>query len=628
MKPRGLLTLAMALQAVVTAAALLASYALIRTAQPHEFGPAQILALLASGGVALVLARFCARRVESRQSKQAAAQMAGEAELRAALAQSERQTQAVIETAFDAFVQTDEDGIVVSWSPQAEALSGWTRAEAIGRDVVDLVVAEPLRDAFRQRMTQRLPELSESPIGIRFEASLIHRNGDQILIEASSTALRRGGSYVVNTFVRDVTQKRAAEEQLIQAQKMEAVGQLTGGIAHEFNNMLTVITGTIEILAEAVRNDPHLSTITKLISEAADRGATLTSSLLSFARKQSLLPSEIDVNELIEEVARLLLATFDKKIEIATKLNREAWPALVDKGQLSSALLNLALNARDAMADGGKLTIMTSNVVFGLRDAAAAGVGYAGDYVEIAIADTGTGIAQSNLGRIFDPFFSTKEVGKGTGLGLSMVFGFVKQSGGSIKVSSEEGRGTTFRIYLPKAETGTGRATGDSVHRMVGGHETILCVEDDREVRKYVTVQLESLGYKVIVAAGAVEALAIAAEGTPFDLLFSDIVMPGGMNGRELAERLVAARPSLRVLLTSGYAYDSLHAQDRAGHGVPLLTKPYRKAELARMLRRCLDTAVDAVGDPIPLPYSVQPEVDRFLRKQASDENGATRSKK
>ncbi|OAF10874.1 ATP-binding protein [Bradyrhizobium neotropicale] len=628
MKLRGVLTLAMALQAVVTAAALLASYALPRTAEPQAFGPAQLIALLASGIIALLLALYCARRIESRQKKLAEWQMAGDTEARRAHAESERQTQAVIATALDAFVQTDENGILVSWSPQAEALSGWTRAEAVGRDVVDLVIAEPLRDAFRLRVKRRMSELSEAPGGMRFEVVMVHRNGDEILVEASSTGLRLDGRYIVNTFARDVTRKRAAEEQLIQAQKMEAVGQLTGGIAHEFNNMLTVITGTIEILAEAVKNDPHLSTITKLISEAADRGAALTSSLLSFARKQSLLPSEIDVNELIEEVARLLLATFDKTIEIAIKLDHEVWPALVDKGQLSSALLNLALNARDAMAGGGKLTITTSNVVFGVRDAAAAGVGYAGDYVEIAITDTGTGIPQSNLGRIFDPFFSTKEVGKGTGLGLSMVFGFVKQSGGGIKVFSEEGRGTTFRIYLPKAETGAHRATGDSAHRMVGGHETVLCVEDDHDVRNYMTLQLRSLGYKVITAANAAEALAIAAEGTPFDLLFTDIVMAGGMNGQELAERLVAARPSLRVLLTSGYAYDSLHAPGRAGHGAPLLTKPYRKAELARMLRRCLDTAVDSVGDPIPLPYSVQPEVDRFLRKQTSDEIGTTRSRK
>ncbi|KGT81396.1 ATPase [Bradyrhizobium japonicum] len=618
MKLRPLLTLAMAAQVVVTAAALLASHAATGT----WFGIAQVAALLASGAVAVLLARFCTRAIETAQDKRTAAQLAEQAQAGAQM------TQAVIKTALDAFVQTDANGIVLEWSVQAEALTGWTRKEALGADVVNLLIAEPLRDGFRQRMMRLLPELSDTPIGIRFEATLLHRNGDQILIEASSTALQLGGRTIINNFVKDVTQKRAAEEQLIQAQKMEAVGQLTGGIAHEFNNMLTVITGTIEILADAVKDDPPLSTITKLISEAADRGAALTSSLLSFARKQALQPAEIDVNELLEEVAKLLLATFDKTIEIVSRLDRNVWLAFADRGQLSAALLNLAINARDAMLNGGKLTLTTRNVVFGVREAVAVGAGYAGDYVEIEIADTGTGIPQAILERIFDPFFSTKDVGKGTGLGLSMVFGFVKQSGGGIKVTSEEGRGTIFTIYLPKAETSTLRPAGYDERKVVGGTETILCVEDDRDVRRYVTVQLESLGYKVISAANATEALALVAEGTPFDLLFTDIVMAGGVNGRELAEQMVAARPSLRVLFTSGYAYDSLHAQGRATMGAPLLAKPYRKAELARMLRRSLDTAVDAAGDPIPTPYSVQADVEGFLRRQAAEDSGTTRSRK
>ncbi|MBR0972730.1 ATP-binding protein [Bradyrhizobium japonicum] len=609
MKLRGLLTLAMAAQVIVTAAALLTSYAVTGAA---GFGPVQFIALLASAAVAVLLARLCTRAIETAQQQRTAAQLAEQAQA------SAQMTQAVIKTALDAFVQTDADGTVLEWSVQAEALTGWTRKEALGTDVVNLLIAEPLRDGFRQRMMRLLPELSNTPTGIRFEATLLHREGEEILIEASSTALKIGGRTIINNFVKDVTRKRAAEEQLIQAQKMEAVGQLTGGIAHEFNNMLTVITGTIEILAEAVKDNPPLATITKLISEAADRGAALTSSLLSFARKQALRPAEIDVNELLEELAKLLLATFDRKIEIVTRLDGNVWLALVDRGQLSSALLNLAINARDAMLDGGKLTLTTRNVVFGVREAVAVGAGYAGDYVEIEIADTGTGIPQALRERIFDPFFSTKDVGKGTGLGLSMVFGFVKQSGGGIKVTSEEGSGTIFTIYLPKAEASTLRPTGYDERKIVGGTETILCVEDDRDVRQYVTVQLESLGYKVIPAANATEALAIAAEGSPFDLLFTDIVMAGGLNGRELAEQMVAARPSLRVLFTSGYAYDSLHAQGRT-MGAPLLTKPYRKAELARMLRRSLDTAVDAAGDAIPTPYSVQADVEGFLRRQTSD---------
>jgi len=609
MKLRGLLTLAMTAQVIVTAVAFLGSYAIAGSG----FGIAQIVALIASGIVALLIARRCARAIEMAQDNRTAAQVAEQAQA------SAQMTQAVIKAALDAFVQTDANGIVLEWSVQAEALTGWTRKEARGTDVVNLLIAEPLRDGFRQRMMRLLPELTDTPIGIRFEATLLHRNGEEILIEASSTALQLGGRTVINNFIRDITQKRAAEEQLIQAQKMEAVGQLTGGIAHEFNNMLTVITGTIEILAEAVKDNPPLATITKLISEAADRGAKLTSSLLSFARKQALQPADIDVNELLEELARLLLATFDKKIEIVTRLNGNVWLAYADRGQLSSALLNLAINARDAMLDGGRLTLTTRNVVFGVREAVAVGAGYAGDYVEIEISDTGTGIPKAILERIFDPFFSTKEVGKGTGLGLSMVFGFVKQSGGGLKVASEEGHGTTFTIYLPKAETSTLRPTGYDDRKVVGGRETILCVEDDHDVRQFVTVQLEGLGYTVIPAANATEALAISAKGTAFDLLFTDIVMAGGMNGRELAEQMVAARPSLRVLFTSGYAYDSLHAQGRATMGAPLLRKPYRKAELARMLRRCLDTAVDSVGDAIPTPYSVQADVEGFLRKSERD---------
>jgi PAS domain S-box-containing protein len=599
----------MAAQVVVTAAALLVSYAVTGPG----FGIAQIIALLVSATVAVLLARVCAGRIATLQDKRVAAQLAEQ------IQSSAQMTQAVIKTALDAFVQTDANGIVLEWSVQAEALTGWTRKEALGTDVVNLLIAEPLRDGFRQRMMRLLPELSNTPIGIRFEASLLHREGDEILIEASSTAFQVNGHTIINVFVKDVTQKRAAEEQLIQAQKMEAVGQLTGGIAHEFNNMLTVITGTIEILADAVKDNPPLATITKLISDAADRGAALTSSLLSFARKQALQPADIDVNELLEELAKLLLATFDKKIQIVRRLDGNIWLAFADRGQLSSALLNLAINARDAMPEGGRLMLTTRNVVFGVREAVAVGAGYAGDYVEIEIADTGTGIRQAILERIFDPFFSTKDVGKGTGLGLSMVFGFVKQSGGGIKVKSEEGCGTVFTIYLPKAETSVLRPTGYDERKIVGGTETILCVEDDRDVRNYVTVQLQSLGYKVIEAANASEALAVAAKGTPFDLLFTDIVMAGALNGRELADEMVAARPSLRVLFTSGYAHDSQHLPGGTTTGAPLLTKPYRKAELARMLRRSLDTAVDAAGDPIPTPYSVQAEVESFLRKNASD---------
>ncbi|WP_249127748.1 PAS domain-containing sensor histidine kinase [Bradyrhizobium sp. AUGA SZCCT0169] len=533
-----------------------------------------------------------------------------------ALVDSEQMAQTIVSTALDAFVQTDENGFVLEWSPQAEALTGWTRAETVGVKLVELVFPEHLRAAHRQRIAKFLRETAGGAMGMRYEAPALHRDGHEFFVEVSLTALRRGDGYIINAFVRDITQRRIAEERLIQAQKMDTVGQLTGGIAHDFNNMLTVITGTIEILADGVKDVPHLASITKLISDAADRGANLTASLLAFARKQPLQPAEIDVNDLVREAVRLLAPTVGKDIEIEAALSDEAWPAFVDRSQLSSAVVNLAINARDAMADGGKLTIATGNITLGVPEAVARGVERAGDYVVVEVSDTGTGIPQPILDRIFEPFFSTKEVGQGTGLGLSMVFGFAKQSGGSVDVRSEEGSGTTFTIYLPKADTSALQpSTHDEDSPVQGGSETLLCVEDDRKIRDYVTMQLESLGYKVIVASNADEALAIVNRGAAFDLLFTDVVMPGSMNGRQLAETLMARRPSLRVLFTSGYSDGALPLKNRAGHGIPLLTKPYRRAELARTLRRCLDIAVDPAGDPIPTPYSVQPELERFLRK-------------
>jgi CheY-like chemotaxis protein len=317
----------------------------------------------------------------------------------------------------------------------------------------------------------------------------------------------------------------------------------------------------------------------------------------------------------------LLSPVFGKQIEIETALSGEVWPAFVDRSQLSAALVNLAINARDAMPEGGKVTFATGNIILGVPEAVARGVERAGDYVVIEVSDTGAGIAQTLLERIFDPFFSTKEIGRGTGLGLSMVFGFAKQSGGSVDVRSEAGRGTTFRIHLPKAGSSVLQpASQDEELPAHGGNETILCVEDDRKIRDYVTMQLETLGYKVITAANADEALAIVRQGAAFDLLFTDIVMPGSMNGRQLAETMMAGRPSLRVLFTSGYSDGALPLQNRAGHGIPLLAKPYRRAELARMMRRCLDPAVDPAGDPIPLPYSVQGDVERFLRNNSKAE--------
>jgi PAS domain S-box-containing protein len=533
-----------------------------------------------------------------------------------ALIDSEQMAQSIVDSALDAFVQTDEACVILDWSPHAEALMGWTRAEAIGVGVEELVFPEPQRAVHRQWVDRFLSEASADATGGRYETALLHKDGHEFFAEVSLTALRRGDRFIINAFVRDITAKRAAEEQLFQAQKMESVGQLTGGIAHDFNNMLTVITGTIDILAEGVQDNPGLASIVKMIDDAANRAAQLTANLLAFARKQPLQPLETDVNVLVEEVVQLLSPTLGRQIEIETVFAEQGWPALVDRSQLSSALVNLAINGRDAMPDGGKLVLRTNNVSFDEHEAAASGLGH-GDYVVIEVTDTGAGIPVAIRDRIFEPFFSTKQFGTGSGLGLSMVFGFAKQSGGNIVVLGEEGKGATFRIYLPKANSGPSAQIAPARdEELRGGTETILCVEDDDFVRDLVAVRLRSLGYIVISAPNGAAALDLVNAGTAFDLLFTDIVMPGNMNGRQLAEKVAGLRQPLRVLYTSGNTFGVLSSDGGLGEGVLLLTKPYRKADLARLVRLGLDRPIDHVGDPIPMPYSVQEDLVRFLEEK------------
>ncbi len=392
---------------------------------------------------------------------------------------------------------------------------------------------------------------------------------------------------------RLLDEKDVANLQLRQAQKMEAVGQLTGGIAHDLNNILTVITGTIEILAEAVAGQPQLVAVAKMIDEAAARGADLTQRLLAFARKQPLQPREVDVNALVIEATNLLRPTLGEHIEVRIVLSGDTARALIDPSQLTNAILNLALNARDAMAEGGQLVIETSNV---LLDDSYANVNSdvtAGNYVMIAVTDSGHGIPASILQNVFEPFFTTKEVGKGSGLGLSMVYGFVKQSNGHIKIYSEKDHGTTVRIYLPLA-AGAALPAADLEDTAIieGGNETILIVEDDHLVRTFVVGQIRSLGYVTLSAVNAEEALGVIDSAQPIDLLFTDMIMPGSMNGRQLADEALRRRPTLKILFTSGHTENTVIHHGRLDAGVLLLAKPYRKADLARMIRSAIEAEV------------------------------------
>jgi PAS domain S-box-containing protein len=511
-----------------------------------------------------------------------------------ALTREIEQRRSITDTALDAFVQIDQAGIIIEWNPQAEATFGWSRQETIGRLLDTLIVPPAHRERHAQGLARFLRTGEGVILGKRMEIEALRRDGREITVELAITALSRPDGYIFNGFIRDVTDRIAAEGQLRQSQKMDAVGQLTGGVAHDFNNILTVITGTIEILEEGVADRPDLATIARMIDEAAARGAELTRQLLAFARRQPLDPRETDVNRLVIETARLLKPTLGEHIEIESMLEDDAWSALVDPSQLSAAIVNLAVNARDAMPHGGKLTLETGNVMLDEAYAASNSELMPGAYVMIAVSDTGTGIAADIRDRVFEPFFTTKEVGRGTGLGLSMVYGFAKQTGGHVKIYSEEGHGTAVKLYLPRSTRQAARAAEPARAPLAPrGNETILVVEDDALVRGYVIAQLESLGYTTLAAADSTAALALVDTGVAFDLLFTDVIMPGGMNGRQLADAIRKRCPSLNVLYTSGYTENAIVHHGRLDPGVALLNKPYRKTDLARKIRDALGGRAD-----------------------------------
>jgi PAS domain S-box-containing protein len=509
-----------------------------------------------------------------------------------ALLESEGMARGIIDSALDAFIQMDEGGQIIGWNPQAEVMFGWSRDEVIGKPLGDLIVPERHRARHKEGLARFLNSGETGILGKRIEIDALRRDGAEIKVELKVTALRRRSGYVFNAFVQDFPEKRAVDEQLRMSQKMEAIGQLTGGVAHDFNNMLTVITGTIEILAEGVAGNPKLAAIAKLMDEAATRGVEMTQRLLAFARKQPLQPHKIDVNTLIMDAAKLLRQTLGEQIEIESILADNLPPVLVDVSQLTTALLNLAVNARDAMPYGGKLLLETGNVYLDEDYGRANREVRPGSYVMVAVHDTGEGIPAAIRDKVFEPFVTTKGLGKGTGLGLSMVYGFVKQSGGHIKIYSEERHGTTIKIYFPQA-----LGTDDSVEiapaaAIAGGHETVLIAEDDALVSTFVTGQLKSLGYATLVAGNAAEALSLIERGATFDLLFTDVIMPGDMNGRQLAEEVVRRRPFVKVLFTSGYTQNAILHHGRLDPDIILLPKPYRKSDLARMVRL-------AIGSPL-----------------------------
>jgi signal transduction histidine kinase len=390
-----------------------------------------------------------------------------------------------------------------------------------------------------------------------------------------------------------MAQREAAEAQLRQAQKMEAIGQLTSGVAHDFNNLLTAISGNVELLQRRVRDDdPDLERFAAAAMRGVDRAATLTQRLLAFSRRQPLDPRPLDINRLIAGMSDLLRRTLGEEIEAETVLAGGLWTILVDANQLEHSLLNLTINARDAMAGHGKLTMETANTFLDEAYAEAHEEVVPGQYVLISVTDTGGGMTREVREKAFEPFFTTKESGQGTGLGLSQVYGFIKQSGGHCTIYSEPGQGTTVKLYLPR-HLGAVEAVATTAPAAAGisSGETILLVEDDDDVRAFAADLLRELGYRVLAAGTGPEGLRLLDQHPEVRLLFTDVALPGGMTGRQLAEEAERRHPGLKVLYTTGYARNAIVHQGRLDPGVELIVKPFSSAALAGKIRHLLDSA-------------------------------------
>jgi PAS domain S-box-containing protein len=512
-----------------------------------------------------------------------------------ALREGAARLKAVVETAVDGVILIDARGRVLMFNPACEKLFKFQADEIIGQNVKMLMPA-PYRaehDGYLQNFNQtRVRKI----IGIGREVTGQRKDGSTFPMDLSVGEAIQDGESIFVGIIHDLTGRKKTEEQLVQAQKMETVGQLSGGIAHDFNNLLTVIVGNSEFLGDQLEDRPDLRQLADDIGRAGERGAELTQRLLAFSRRQMLSPVEIDCNELLESIHKLLRRTMREDIEIKLDFDSDIPRAFADPAQLESAILNLALNAQDAMAAGGRLTIATAGASLDDDYQALHPEVRLGDYVLIAVTDTGEGMRKEVLDRVFEPFFTTKQVGKGSGLGLSMVYGFVKQSNGHVSIYSEVGLGTTVRMYLPVRSNRTpsraARERTDASRTTAGGAGTVLVVEDDPFVRSHAVRSLQSLGYAVIAAVDGNEALQKLGTDVRIDVLFSDIVMPGSVNGWELADLAQRARPGLPVLLTSGYALETLIRHGRANAESLVLTKPYRKQDLAARLRQALNAAV------------------------------------
>jgi PAS domain S-box-containing protein len=512
-----------------------------------------------------------------------------------ALRESEQRFRLLVEGVVDySLFMIDRQGDVQNWNPGAERTKGYRAEEIVGRNFSVFYTEEDRAAGLPAKALRTAAETGRYEAegwrvrkdGTRFWASVVI---DRILDT-------HGNTIGFAKITRDITERRQlerAKEQLYQAQKLETIGQLTGGVAHDFNNLLTAVLGSLSLITQ-MTTDTRVKRLAETATRAADRGAKLTSQLLAFARRQTLRPQASDLNELIMVFDALLRRAVGDTVSVETSLAPELWVAAVDEAQFQSALLNLVVNARDAMPGGGTLLIETKNVVLDESGAAAVAEIEPGQYVVVSVHDTGSGMSEDVRARAIEPFYTTKDIGKGSGLGLSQVYGFARQSNGQLEIESKPGRGTTVRIYLPRssaeAEFGT---LSNGGARENPGTPSVLVVEDDPDVLDVAVETVRSLGYQVSSAPNAWEALTILGhDDARIDVLFADVVMPKGMDGIELAREARRLRPKLQILLASGYTREGLRGRDGIAEDTVFLAKPYQRSVLAETLRQLTRSVV------------------------------------
>ncbi|MET4697205.1 PAS domain S-box-containing protein [Constrictibacter sp. MBR-5] len=508
------------------------------------------------------------------------------------LRESEGRLRALVETAVDGVILIDAVGTVQMFNPACETLFGYRAEEVVDRNV-RMLMPEPYQSEHDRYLEQYREDGVRRIIGIGREVSARRKDGSIFPMELSVGEATRGDQPVFVGIIRDISARKEAEtarEQLQQAQKMEAIGQLTGGIAHDFNNLMAVMLGNLELVLDRLDPADASTDLIRTAIHSVERGAQLTQRLLAFSRTQTLKPRQIDVNQLITGMMPLVRLSVGEAIDIRMDLEAEIWTTMIDAAQLENALLNLANNSRDAMAGKGRLTISTANVAISADDLVDEGAA-PGAYVRVTVRDDGAGMDAAVLAHVFEPFFTTKEVGHGSGLGLSMVYGFVKQSNGFVAIDSRVGGGTRVDLFLPRVTDpalSDRRAEEGPAPRSTARSWNILLVEDDAALRQLARRILESLGHSVRGACDGPEALRLLREDPRVDLLFTDIILPGGQNGVDIAQAAREMLPDLKVLFTSGY----LETRDRGAELSPdeeLITKPARRRDIEAAIQRVMN---------------------------------------